>query len=76
MTGDRYGAEETALNIELQQYTDLLAKQGKSVEEIQSAVDAYARRGQAKIDFERSQQEGIICCSNLNIGIGAIQSAA
>lgn len=76
MSGDRYGAEETALQIELQQYTDLLAKQGKSVEEIQAAVDAYARKGQARIDFQRSQEEGSAAVSNLNIGIGSIQSAA
>jgi hypothetical protein len=76
MSGDRYGAEETALQIELQQYTDLLAKQGKSVDEIQAAVDAYARKGQARIDFQRSQEEGSSAVSNLNIGIGAIQSAA
>jgi hypothetical protein len=75
-SGDRYGAEETALNIELRQYTELLASQGKSVAQIEAAVDAYQRRGQASIAFSLDQESGNAAMNRLSLGVGQIQSQA
>lgn len=75
-SGDKYGAEETALQIELQQYTELLEKQKKSADEINEAVSAYRQRAQAAIDFGRNQETGSSAMTNLNLGIGDIQNQA
>jgi hypothetical protein len=76
MSGDRYGAQETALQIELQQYTELLEKQHKSTDEITASVDAYKKRAQAVIDFGRNQQDFSSAMSDLNLGIGNIRNQA
>lgn len=76
LSGDKYGAEETALKIELQQYTELLEKQNKSDEFIVNAVEAYRQRAHANIDFGRNQEAGSSAMTNLNLGIGDIQNQA
>jgi hypothetical protein len=76
LSGDKYTAEETALQIELQQYTELLQKQNKSTDQIDAAVSAYKTKAQASIDFGRNQEAGSSAMTNMNLGIGSIQNQA
>lgn len=75
-SGDSFGAQETALQIEINDYSKLLAAQGLSLEQINDATAAYQRRGQALIDFNRTQQDGSQAVGSLNSGIADIQNQA
>lgn len=75
MTGDRVGAAKLALQQEINDYSLLLQKQGKSGDEIERAVALYRQRGEASIAFMQSVQQGNSGLNALGYGTQAIQSA-
>ncbi len=54
--GQKDAAAETGLKIEINKYEELLVKQGLSTKEINKQSEAYRRRGQAKIDYDKTQE--------------------
>lgn len=76
MAGDKSKAQQLALQVEIQQYTELLQKQGKSADEIARATDEYKRRAEAKINFGDTAETGSIGLSSLGRDVQSIQAQA
>lgn len=75
--GDKFGAEETGLTLDLQNYDQLLQKVGNLTEaEREAALAQFQTRGQGKIAFEQSSQSGSSALDTLNQGTTAIQNQA
>ncbi len=74
MEGDRSKAQQIALDIELQQYAELLQKQGMSADAIAKATKSYKDQAQAKIDFGIAAQSGSVGLSGLNTDISVVQA--
>lgn len=76
-SGDRFTAEQDALEKELVDYAALLKKVGELSDAQQKAkVDAARTAGTAKINFGRDQQAGSDTMASLNEGVAGIQNQA
>ncbi|WP_263418668.1 P1/P2 acidic ribosomal protein [Terriglobus albidus] len=76
MAGDKSTAQQKALEIEIQQYTELLQKQGKSADEIARATEEYQKRASAKISFGNASEAGSIGLSSLGSDVQTIEAQA
>lgn len=77
LDGDVFGAQQTQLQIELQQYSELLQKrQDLSAADRQALVDAANAKGQAKIGFGQTSQQANSSTQDMNQQIDGIQNQA
>lgn len=77
LDGDVYGAEQTQLAIELQQYDELLKKRSDlSAADRQALIDAANAKGQAKIGFGQTSQLANSGTQDMNQQIDGIQNQA
>lgn len=75
--GDVYGAERTQLQIELQQYDELLKKRKDLTAEQRAAlVDAASEKGHAKIDYGINSTQLGFDMAGMNQDIQAVQDQA
>lgn len=75
--GDTAGASQTQLQIEIQQYAELLKRRQDLTAAQQSAmVDDFAVRGAAKIGFDQNAQQANIVAQGANQQIGAVNDQA
>lgn len=74
MTGDRITAARLALQQEINDYTLLLQKQGKSADEIERATAAYRAQGEARIAFQDASEQGASAMGMLGLATQGIQN--
>lgn len=74
MTGDRTTASRLALQQEINDYTLLLQKQGKSADEIERATAAYRAQGEARIAFQQASEQGNSAMGMLGLATQQVQN--